>query len=329
MKRLCIIPLIVILTACVTSPTPATPTPKIETATVVPATETPIPTDTPIPTNTVEPTPTRDPSIPAEYIKDSSGNYTKTENGVTITWDSERKAGYSLMFDDFLMDHRPAIEGILPDTLGLKVFIDIAIVNWNTLTVTHKENMDPSPADKPTLSSDSSVRGSVIVENFLHDKMVWRGLIENDGDFDYDKWYKSTDGYTVHYNTLEGPQTLILKDGYATTVYIRADYEALKANQENNNFTEATSSSMLPSPLIKYMIKISSDKNGNTIVEMAPNITDALKWSDIRIIEMYLYGFANALSNQDDPLIPRPMSFSDEVAYNNKAYPYFIFTRQK
>ncbi len=326
MKRLCIIPLIIILTACVTSPTPATPTPKIETATVVPATETLIPTDTPIPTNTVEPTPTRDPSIPEEYIKDSSGNYTKTENGVTITWDSERKAGYSLMFDDFLFDERPAVEGILPDTLGLKVFIDAGITNWNKLTVTHPENMSPTPSDGS--GPKQPMNGSGLVMNFIWDLMIWNGMIKDVPEFSTDQWYK-LGGYTRHYNTLEGPQTLILKDGYVTTVYIRADYETLKADKENNKFSEVIGSTNLRSPSMRYMVKISSDTEGNTIVEMAPNIIDALRWSDDRIIEMYLFGFSSALASPDDPVIPRAAGFSSDVAMNNKKYPFFIIARQK
>lgn len=306
------------LTACVSSPAPATPAKMPGTATAVPA------TNTPIPTNTIVPTPTRDPSIPEGYEKDGSGNYTKTENGLTITWDSERKSGYSLMFDDFLMDNRSAIEPYGRDSLELIAYIDTGIKNWDKVTVTHEENMDPSPADKPTHRGD----GNAIVRNFFYDHMVWRGLMENQGDFDHDKWYKSPEGYTVYYNTLEGPQKSILKDGYKTIVHIRADYEALKADMENSFFTEADGGN-LGNPNIKYMIKISSDKDGNTYTEIAPNLTDALEWSDKRIIEMFLYGFANALSNQDDPLIPRPMAFSNEVAYNNKAYPYFIFTWQK
>ena len=77
------------------------------------------------------------------------------------------------------------------------------------------------------------------------------------------------------------------------------------------------------------MVKISSDADGNTFVEIAPNIIDALQWSDNRIIEMYLLGFSNALSNPNDPVIPKAAGFSSDVAYNNKAYPYFVFTRQE
>ncbi len=320
MKRLSLFPLLIIfLTGCASSPTPATIAPKIETSTALPATK------TPIPTNTIEPTSTKDPSIPEGYIKDSTGNYTIVIDGITVMWDTERNSGYSLMFDNFLIDERPAIEGILPDTLGLKVFIDTAIVNWNKLTVTHPENMDPTAMDGS--GPKQPMNGSGLVYNFIGDKMVWNGMIKDRLDFSTDKWYE-LGGYTRYYNTLEGPQTLILKDGYTTTVHIRADYEALKADMENNKFTEANGGN-LGNPNIKYMIKISSDKDGNTYAEIAPNIMDALEWSDKRIIEMFLIGFANALSNQDDPLIPREMSFSSEVAYNNKTYPYFVFTRQK
>ncbi len=300
------------LTACVSSPAPSTPTQKIEPATVAPA------TNTPIPTNTIVPTPTRDPSIPEGYIEDASGNYTKTENGITITWDKERNAGYSLMFNDFLWDQRPEVEGTIRDTFEWRVFIDSNIANWNKLTVTHNQS---------TIKS-GTVDWSVIFHNFMADIMIRKGIIKDKPDFNYDQFYKST-GYTIQYTTPEGPQTLSLKDGNVTTVHIRADYDALKANMENNNFTEATGSTNLGSPSIKYMVKISSDKDGNTIVEIAPNINDALQWSDKRIIEMYLFGFSAAFCIPDELLIPRATSFSSDLAMNHASYPYFIFTRLK
>ena len=48
-----------------------------------------------------------------------------------------------------------------------------------------------------------------------------------------------------------------------------------------------------------------------------------------RHIEMYLIGFANALSNPDDPMVPRAMTLSTELAENHSATPYFIFTGLK
>jgi ABC-type glycerol-3-phosphate transport system substrate-binding protein len=105
MKHLTLISLILILTACGAS----APTIVAETVTLPPAstqTVETIATYTPEPTATITPTATeaRDPSIPAEYTKDASGKYTKIENGITVTWDPERNAGYSLMFDNFMWD---------------------------------------------------------------------------------------------------------------------------------------------------------------------------------------------------------------------------------
>jgi hypothetical protein len=325
MNRRSLLPiLIVILTSCVSSPSPSISTAKIETATAIPSTRTP--TNTPIPTNTVEPTPTRDPSIPEGYEKDASGNYTKTENGLTITWDRERNAGYSLLFDNFLMDKRPALEGTLPDTLELKVFIDVNITNWEKLTVTHPENMDPTSIDGS--GPQSPFDGNQLLQNLIWEKMVKNGMIKDVPSFSSEQWYK-LGGYTRHYNTEEGHQTLILKDGYVTTVYIRADYEALKADQENNKFSEVVGSTNLGSPSIRYMAKISSDTDGNTIVGTAPSIIDALQWSDNRIIEMFLFGFSSALASPDDPVHPRAAGLSSDVALNKKEYPFFMITRQK
>lgn len=321
MKCLFLLPLLIIfLTGCAGSPTSAITASKIETSTALPATK------TPIPTNTIEPTPTKDPGIPEGYIKDSTENYTIVIDGITVIWDTDRNSGYSLMFDNFLIDERPAIEGRLPDTLGLKVFIDTAIVNWNKVTVTHPENMNPTAMDGS--GPKQPMNGSGLVYNFIGDLMVRNGMIKDKLGFSTDQWYE-LGGYTRYYNTLEGPQTLILKDGYTTIVHIRADYEALNADMANNKFSDVVGSTNLGSPSIRYMVKISSDADGNTFVEIAPNIIDALQWSDNRIIEMYLLGFSNALSNPNDPVIPKAAGFSSDVAYNNKAYPYFVFTREE
>lgn len=96
MYRLCLISLIVILTACVSLPTPVTPTSNIETITLVPATK------TSIPTNTIVPIPSKDANIPEGYIKDVSGQYTKkvTTNGETFTfmWAVEKNQEGKLLF---------------------------------------------------------------------------------------------------------------------------------------------------------------------------------------------------------------------------------------
>lgn len=319
MNRLCLIPLIVIMAACVSSPAPSTPTAKIETFTAVPATK------TPTPTNTIVPTPTRDPTIPEGYTEDASGNYTKTENGFPIIWDAEREAGYSLMFDDFLWDIGPDLEGAIlkdgktqvKDSLKLKVWIDSQITNWNKLTVSHAKNMDKFGV----------INWTVFFQNSMWREMGFNGMLADGEDFSFDRWFGA--GYEKDYTTKDGPEKLIFGGGNVTTVHIRADYEALKAAQENNNFTDAEGSPFLGSPSIRYMVKISSDADGNTLVEIAPNITNTLEWKDPRIVEMYLYGLSNALCNPDALMIPRSTSFSADLAKNHANYPYFIFARSK
>lgn len=317
MKHLCLIPLIAILIACASSPTPSTPTTKIETATAVPTTK------IPIPTNTIEPTPIRDPSIPEDYTENASGNYTKIENGFPVIWDTERKAGYSLMFDDFLWDQPPDMEAgttsdgkkHLTDQLELKVFIDSKIVNWHKLSVTHAENMDPMNTSNWTM----------LFKSLLLKAMTEKGLLSDPTHFSYDTWFNTSD-YTIHYTTKDGNQSLILRDGNVTTVHIRADYEALLTNMNNNNYTLVDGAN-LGTPNIKYMVKISSDKDGNTFAEIAPSITDALEWSDMRIIEMYLLGITSPLTFVDIPYTPRSSSLGATLAKNHASYPYFIFTR--
>ena len=230
MKRLSLIPLIVILTACISSPAPVTPTQKVETATFVSATK------TPIPTNTIEPIPTKDPNIPEGYIKDSSGNYTKTEDGFTLIWDVERNAEYSLLFEDDLWDNRPDLEGRLPDTLKLKVFVSTKLTNWNTLSISHEENKN----------SFGVFDWTVLFQNFLWDVMIRREMIKDKVSYDNTVYYG--DGYTRHYSTIEGPQTITLKHGNGITVYIIDGFEALKADKENNYFYEVTGGKTIDAP---------------------------------------------------------------------------------
>jgi hypothetical protein len=73
-----------LLSACAT-PMTATPTALIVT------TPTSTPTSIP-PTATIEPSPTVDPNMPEGATgKDVNGNYTKTENGLTVTWNADLK----------------------------------------------------------------------------------------------------------------------------------------------------------------------------------------------------------------------------------------------
>jgi len=298
-----------------------------------------IPTNTAIPTSTftpIPPTPTVVTPTPDPLANAPKGftNFDKTlgvwtrideESGKTVFWDAEKQTEYSLLFDDFLLDYGPDIEGSimldgktrLSDQLEFKVYIDPSIQNWNKLTLTHKENADPSNKVNWT-----SYFGTNLVE-----RMIYKDLVSSQLDFNLNKWY--TKGYSISYKTKEGAQTLFLGNGNVTTVHIRGDYEALKANQDNNNFTDTVGGDLRGDSNIKYMVKISSDKDGNTFVEIAPNITDALKWSDKRIIEMILFGFSDALCIPDEILIPRPTPFSSEVAVNHVSFPYFTFTRTK
>lgn len=111
MKRLSLISLIVILIAFVSSCVPVTSTPKIETTTVI------SPINTPIPTNTTIPTPTKDPSIPEGYIKDVSGQYTRsiTANGETLIfrWVVEKNKEGQILFEG----------GVVEKTMGKGVGI--------------------------------------------------------------------------------------------------------------------------------------------------------------------------------------------------------------
>ncbi len=328
MKRLSLILLLIILTACVSSPAPTTLSPKNETET---PTSTAIITETAEPTSTVTPDPLADaPKGYTNFDKDM-GAWTRidAESRKTIFWDAERKEDVSLMFEGNLWDLGPELEGNKieygsikytdSDSMNLNLYISTAIINWNKLTVTHNENTDPLGTRNWTL----------IFQNFLWQEMVRRGLIKDPIDFKDEIWY-SQDGYTINYETKEGPQLLRLNTDHSITVHIRADFDALKADQTNNNFSEVVGSANLGSPVMRYMLKISSDDRGNTFVEIAPNIVDALEWSDATFIELALIGEANAICNPDTPVMnPRDMSLSTNLAMNHDAFPYFIFTRAK
>lgn len=239
------------------------------------------------------------------------------ESGKTIYWDAERNAEYSLMFNDDLWDRRPDLESQLPDSLRLKVFIDPRLENWNKLTVTHEENM----------SKQGEIDWTVFFQNTLWTKMMFAGLITDELDFSNELFYNGV-GYTKNYNTNDGPQKLTLKAGNISSVYIRSDYEALLADSENNGFTQANGGD-LGGVAIKYMIRITSDADGNTTTEIAPSISDISSIPDARHIEMYLFGFSNALCNPDDPVVPRATSLSTELAKNHSVYQYFVFTRSE
>lgn len=317
MKRLSsLILLIATLTACVNSPTSATPTPKIETATPTP---TFIITETAEPTSTVTPDPLADAPKGYTNFDKNMGAWTRidADSGKTIFWDAEREEEVSVLFENDLWDQRPDLEGRLPDTLRLKVFISTKFTNWNTLSISHEENKNPFGVSDWT----------VIFQNFLWDIMIRREMIKNKVDFDNDTYYG--EGYTRNYNTIEGLQTITLKHGNVITVHIVDGFEELKADKENNNFYEVVSGKTIDAPSMIYMIHLTSDVNGNTYVEIAPNNSDVATWSERRIMEMFLVGFGNALANPDDPIVIKAAGFSSDLVNNHDAYPYFIFSWQK
>ena len=84
-KLLLIISLLIalaLLSSCATATT-VTPTALVE------ASPTSTPTSIP-PTATIEPSPTVDPNMPEGATgKDANGNYTKTENGLTVIWNKD------------------------------------------------------------------------------------------------------------------------------------------------------------------------------------------------------------------------------------------------
>ena len=317
MKLLSFILLIVTLTACVSSPAPVTPAPKITTATSTP---TFIITKTAEPTSTVTPDPLANAPKGYTNFDKEIGVWTRidAESGKTIFWDVERNAEYSLLFEDDLWDHRPDLESNYEDSMRLKVFISPKLTNWNKLTVTHEENMDPT----------GTINWTLVFLSFLQDEMVRKGILENKDDFSWERYYDST-GYTRNYITLDGPQRLTLKHGNISTVHIIDGFDELKADSENNQFTEVIGAGTIDAPAITFIMRITSDADGNTFTEIAPKITDVSLWSDERIMEWFLFGFANALCIPDEPLIPRPASFSSDLVNNHDNYPYFIFTWQK
>lgn len=316
MKRLSLIPLIVILTACVSSPAPVTPTQKIETATPTPTVTI---TDTAEPTSTVTPDPLADAPKGYTNFDKETGVWTRidAESGKTIFWDVERNAEYSLLFEDDLWDHRPDLESNYEDSMRLKVFISPKLTNWNKLTVTHKENLDPT----------GTINWTLVFHAFLKDTMVWGGMINSDADFSWDQYYGA--GYTRHFNTIEGPQSVTLKHGNIQTVHIIDGFEAIKADSENNHFMLVNGSSTIGAPAISFMVRIRTDAKGNTFTEIAPNNSDVSTWSEKRIMEMMLVGLTNVLQNPSDPLKIVSAGFSSDLVMNHSAYPYFIFAWRK
>ena len=100
----------------------ATPTVLVET------TSTSIPTSIP-PTATIEPSPTVDPNMPKGATgKDANGNYTKMENGVTVTWNAELNTWERSITNNngvpLLVNNAAMRSNGLSDTQFLHVLID-------------------------------------------------------------------------------------------------------------------------------------------------------------------------------------------------------------
>jgi hypothetical protein len=320
MKRLILIPLILILTACASGKnagvTPPTNVMSAEPSVV--KTLVPEKTQTPIPT-----TPTENPLVNAPegftLYDEAIGMWSRidAESGKVIFWDAERQVEFSVLFNDDLWDKRPDIEQRIPDTLRLKAYISPKFTNWSALTLTHEENMD-----------DESTRDwTTIFQNILWEKMIARGMIKDKGDFSQDIYYSS--GYTRQYNTTEGPQTLTLKHGNGITVHLIDGFDAIKAQSATNFFKEVKGSQNIDAPSMTYMVRITSDKDGNTFVEVVPNISDVASWPEERIMEMLFVGFSNALGNPDNPISIKAAGLSTDLVNNSKDFPYFIFSWAK
>jgi hypothetical protein len=324
MKRLALIPLILILiialvlSACSGSaPTAAmaTETPQPVITEIAQATA----TYTPEPTATVAATATEfvDPNIPAGYTKDASGNYTKNENGFTYTWDKERNEGSRTLLNAFAWDVDPKREADgQRDSMKIVLTIGEGIVNEEALTLTHKENMDP----------DNTRNWTFFFENTLLDGMSRQGQFANQTGFSYQKWY-SPEGYIIPYETKEGKKTLRLGVESVMRVDVRSDFKALEAGMDTNGFSKVKSLGL--GPIKYYMVKISSDDKGNMIVEMAPSETDALKWTDGEIHEMLFSGLGWVLERQPDALEPSWSTFTSILAGNLNKYKFVDITRTK
>ncbi len=134
MKRLfLIISLLIALALLSACATPMTATPTALAVTT--------PTSTPIlipPTATIEPSPTVDPNMPEGATgKDANGNYTKTENGMTVVWNKDLNTwerhlnvndqGIPLInFNQMQHD-----QGGMKDGLNLFVNVSDQVPGWN------------------------------------------------------------------------------------------------------------------------------------------------------------------------------------------------------
>lgn len=270
--------LTIFLVSCGAPSTPAS------TATLIPS-ATSVPTLSSTVTPEVTPTATKDPNVPKGYTNDTSGKYSKVENGFTYIWDEEREAGYRLYFSGYVLD-KTAPNAI--DQLLMTVEIDDAVVGEESLPkLKHHANTDP-----PNTKNWTS-----LVQDVLYKNMGRAGMFPNPNAFDLAPWNSKENEPTYHqfhfdFKNSEGSQQWGLWTGSQVFVHIRSDYDTLKANTEDIRFSDVEGQ-IGYGPKMNYMIRMWTE-NGNLHLDIAPNLA-ASEWTEKQIMEMFMFGPASVM----------------------------------
>lgn len=279
-KAVVIIALIVSTTSCATPTPAATPT----------TTTTPAPTVTPAATLT--PTATIDPNMPPDATgKDAQGDYTKSENGITVVWNAK----LSIWERHLNLDDK-GIPFILPTNLGLsagyknQVFLYVNIADTvpgfemlTSISLHPGVNEFPPPGSPNWRPNFSDQFSSDLFVKLNRPRDMFTALAQ---------------GASIQFTTLEGQQTWKL--GPNTKIVV----DILDA-PVGNGFRKWWG--MYDDPP-KYMVRIFTDEQGNLHEWIVPSIAvDQL--TKEQLAEIFILAPAQVLGGSDQRYLP----FSEHV----------------
>ncbi len=269
-----------LLNACATSATTInTSIPSTETSTQSPA---PSQTLTILPTSTETP----DPNAPEGWTgKDAQGNYIKTENGITVTWNTELNTWerHIIVNDDgvplFPVNDAGHAAGYT-DQMKLHVNISDKVPGFDKVE---------------SLSFHSSVvnsGGDTLINVFIVD--LQKALKSRMGSAYHDNYQLFTGGLSLSFTTAERPQPWVWKLGPNTTV----DVDIIDAPIGPGFQTWKCPMWKNPTKSYIFQTRLFTDDQGNLHVWLIPDPTIPIdQYSREDDMAMYLFGVASIMND--------------------------------